>query len=180
MTKDQKYKVLYWAVILLALLNVSTIATILLNRDNTPPEDTIIIDPESSPLSGRYLRSELDFSNAQMDFYREESRDFRHKANDIIHRLNLYKQKLYEEIHNPTPSRSNTRLYSDSIGIAHSQLKQVTTDFYLRLKENCTPEQQQKLHEIFAPIFRDNPTMRGSGSGRGRRYGQPQQRSNPE
>ncbi len=178
MTKDQKYKILYWAVILLALLNVSTIVTILISSDNPAPEDTIIIDPESSPLSGRYLRSELGFSNKQMDFYREESREFRHRANDIIHNLNLYKQKLYEEIHSPDPSRSNTKLYSDSIGIAHSQLKQVTTDFYLKLRDNCTPDQKQRLHEIFAPLFRDNPSMRGSGSGRGHRYGQPQQNNN--
>ncbi|MFA6770477.1 MAG: hypothetical protein WCR71_04820 [Bacteroidales bacterium] len=171
MKKEKKYKILYWAVIFLALLNISTIATIFINNRNSIPkeEDSIIIDPESSPLSGRYVRSQLNFNQSQLEFYRNESREFRHRANEIINSLNLYKFKLSQEINRETPNREKTKIYSDSIGVAHSNLKEVTTDFYLNLRENCTPEQVVQLEQIFEPLFRDNPNMRGAGTGRGNR-----------
>lgn len=171
MKTEIKYKVLYWAVIFLALLNISTIATIFINNRNSEfqEEDSIIIDPESSPLSGRYVKSELNFNQSQLEFYRIESREFRHKANEVINDLNLYKYKLSQEIEEQSPNREKTRLYSDSIGIAHANLKEITTDFYLKLRKNCTPEQSAKLEVIFKPLFKDNPYMRGAGTGQGSR-----------
>jgi len=172
MKTEIKYKILYWAVIFLALLNISTIATILINNRNpVNEEESIIIDPESSPLSGKYLKSELNFDQSQLEFYRNESREFRHSANGAINSLNSYKSKLSQEIHKETPNRDKTKLYSDSIGIAHAHLKEITTDFYLKLRHNCTPEQATKLEKIFEPLFKDNPTMQGAGNGHGNRRG---------
>jgi len=173
MKTEIKYKILYWAVIFLALLNISTIATIFINSRNSASEeeDSIIIDPESSPLSGRYVKSELNFDQSQLEFYRNESREFRHNANEAINSLNLYKSKLSQEIHKVSPNRGITKLYSDSIGIAHANLKEITTDFYLKLRQNCTPDQATKLEKIFEPLFKDNPTMHGAGTGHGNRRG---------
>ncbi|MDD2584798.1 MAG: hypothetical protein WCR61_05830 [Bacteroidales bacterium] len=171
MKQETKYKILSWAVVFLALLNISTIATIIISNNNsvTEEEDSIIIDPESSPLSGRYLRSQLNFNQSQLDFYREESRQFRHKANEIIGNLNLYKTKLSQEIHKTTPDREKTKIYSDSIGISHANLKKITTEFYLQLREKCTPEQAEQLEIVFAPLFNESRNMRGAGNGRGAR-----------
>lgn len=168
MKTEIKYKILYWAVILLALLNISTIATLFINRNNsvTNQEETIIIDPERSPLSGMYLKSELNFDQSQLEIYRNLSREFRHSANQTIGILNSYKSKLSQEISQESPNREKTRLYSDSIGIQHANLKEITTDFYLKLRNNCTPQQALKLQKIFEPLFRDNPSMRGSGTGK--------------
>lgn len=171
MNKETKYKILSWAVVFLALLNISTIATIIISNQNSTPqeEDSIIIDPESSPLSGKYLKSQLNFNESQLDFYREESREFRHKANQVIRNLNLYKTELAQEIHKKVPNREKTQAYSDSIGISHANLKKVTTDFYLKLRKNCTPQQAEQLEIIFAPLFKESPRMQGARNGRGNR-----------
>ena len=159
-----------WSVILLALLNISTIAAILVNnRANSSAEESIIIDPESSPLNGRYLREELNFNHDQVEIFRQESREFRQSANRVIEKLNRYKSLLFEEIHRENPDRLKTKEYSDSIGHAHSQLKEMTVDFYLKIRKCCTDDQTVKLEKIFAPLFRDNPQMRGAGQGHGRR-----------
>ncbi|HBG25178.1 MAG: hypothetical protein CVU10_09760 [Bacteroidetes bacterium HGW-Bacteroidetes-5] len=170
MKTELRSRILVWSVILLALLNISTIAAILVNnRANSSAEESIIIDPESSPLNGRYLREELNFNHDQIEIFRQESREFRQSANRVIEKLNRYKSLLFEEIHRENPDRLKTKEYSDSIGHAHSQLKEMTVDFYLKIRKCCTDDQTVKLEKIFAPLFRDNPQMRGAGQGHGRR-----------
>lgn len=171
MKTEHKSRLLIWSVILLALLNISTIGTIYLsNRANSSdPEESIVIDPESSPLNGRYLRQELNFDHEQVAVFRDESREFRQSANGVIEKMNRYKSLLFEEIRRETPERLKTKEYSDSIGRAHSQLKEITVDFYLEIRKCCTGDQAAKLEKIFAPLFRDNPQMRGAGQGHGRR-----------
>ena len=168
MKTELKSRILIWSVILLALLNISTIATIVVsNRANPSDSESIIIDPESSPLNGRYLREELNFDHQQVEIFRDESREFRQSANRVIEKLNRYKSLLFEEIHSESPDRLKTKEYSDSIGRAHSQLKEITVDFYLEIRKCCTGEQAANLEKIFAPLFRDNPQMRGAGQGHG-------------
>lgn len=169
MRNDNKTKFLTWAVILLALLNLTTILTIYFgNESKNIDEDSIIIDPEASPLSGRYLRSRLNFDASQMEVYRNQSRKFRTSANIVIHNLNQYKQLLSKELNEEVPDMQQINNYSDSIGIAHAQLKKVTSQFYLDLRQICNQQQCEGLREIFSPLFMDNPHMQGQGRGAGR------------
>jgi uncharacterized protein (DUF2344 family) len=173
MKTELKSRILIWSVILLSLLNISTIATIYFkNRVFSSTEESIIIDPESSPLNGRYLREKLNFDREQVAIFREESRKFRQSANVVIEKLNKNKLLLFQEIHSENPDRIKTKKYSDSIGIAHSQLKELTVDFYLGIRKNCNDQQAKKLEAIFMPLFRDNPQTKGTGHG----YGQGRRR----
>lgn len=167
MKKETKYKLLILSVIILALLNISTIATIIIGNRNLDQDDSIVIDPESSPINGRFLRQELSFSEEQMEFFRQESREFRQKANDVISKMNLYKSELYKEIHSINPDPQKIRTYSDSIGFKHARLKEYTSEFYLEIRERCDSTQRERLRTIFEPLFRDNHQMRGPGEGRG-------------
>lgn len=167
MKQETKYKALIFAVIVLALLNITTIATIVIGNRNIQRDDSIVIDPQSSPISGRYLRQELSLSSDQMDIIREESRKFRHNANEILDKMNFYKSELYNQIHSDTPDSSRIKAYSDSIGFKHARLKELTAGFYLNIRNRCNPEQREKLTAIFEPLFRDYQQMRGPGGGRG-------------
>ena len=167
MKKETKYKLLTLSVIILALLNISTIATIIIGNRNLNQDDSIVIDPESSPINGRFLRQELSFSEEQMSFFRQESREFRQKANDVISNMNLYKTELYKEIHSTAPDYVKIKAYSDSIGFKHARLKEHTAEFYLEIRNQCDSTQRERLRTIFEPLFRDNQHMRGPGEGRG-------------
>ena len=173
MKTELRSRILIWSVIFLSLLNISTIGTIYFsNRANSSAlEESIVIDPESSPLNGRYLRQELNFNHQQVEMFREESREFRQSANGVIEKMNRYKSLLFDEIHSENPDRLKTKEYSDSIGHAHSQLKELTVDLYLEIRKCCTPEQAEKLEKIFSPLFRDNPQIRGAGQGQGHGQG---------
>ncbi len=169
MKTETKSKLLVWAVVFLALLNISTISTIFIDKQKAADnQESFTIDPESSPLSGRYLRRELNFDQSQMETYRIQSRYFRNRANGIISNLNHYKAQLNNELNSVSPDSSIIADYSDSIGISHAQLKKVTAQFYLGLKGISDQEQTEKLEMIFAPLFRDNPNIQGPGRGTGR------------
>lgn len=162
-SKEHKYKILVWATVLLAILNISTLTTIYFGKKAATAGDTIVIDPGQTPLSGRYLREELNLNPDQLDYFLVKTREFRQSANEILHLLNYYKARQQEFIHRDLPDRASAKQYSDSIGYAHAMLKEATTDYYLNLYQKCTPEQQIRLREIFEPLFNDNSTPAGQG-----------------
>ncbi|MEN6619357.1 MAG: hypothetical protein ABFC28_07675 [Rikenellaceae bacterium] len=177
MKTDKINKTLFWTVILLAILNITTLATIFYdNYKKTVPEESIVIDTNSSPLNGRMFREKLNFDDNQMSKFREHSREFRSRANEIIVNMNILKVSLFNELQKTHPDRVRTKEISDSIGMAHSNLKEATVDFYLNLKECCNQNQKESLKTMFSPLFeeRDHQNMEGKG-GSGRRHGNRQQ-----
>lgn len=166
MKQETKSRLLIFSVIILALLNISTIATIVIGNRNIKRDESIVIDPESSPINGRFLRQELSLSNDQMEIFREESRKLRQSANSFIGNMNHYKSELYKEIQSQNPDIAIIKAYSDSIGYKHARLKELTAHFYLNFRDKCTPEQRERLIKIFEPLFSDSQHMRGPGGGR--------------
>jgi hypothetical protein len=67
-------------------------------------------------------------------------------------------------------------MLSDSIGMLHSELKKITYSYYLEFKRISTPEQKEKLNEIFSRMFEGEiPAGQGKGMqgrGFGKRHGQ--------
>ncbi|MFA5850756.1 MAG: hypothetical protein WC833_12865 [Bacteroidales bacterium] len=173
MKTEKINKVLFWTVILLAILNITTLTTIFYGKYHKTTEDeSIVINSENSPLNGRMFRENLNFDNEQMNKFREQSRDFRYKANEIIGNMNRLKGSLFNELQKPHPDRKRTREISDSIGIAHANLKEASVDFYLKLKECCNQDQNELLKNMFSPLFeeRGHQNMGGRG-GNGHKNG---------
>lgn len=166
MKTEKINKVLLWAVILLAILNITTLATIFYGKyQKSTQDESIVINSESSPLNGKMFRENLNFDNEQMNMFREQSRDFRHKANEIIEEMNRLKGGLFNELQRPNPDRKRTREISDSIGIAHSNLKEASVDFYLKLKECCNHDQNELLKNMFSPLFEERGHQKMGGRG---------------
>ncbi len=166
-------KLLFWAVIILAILNITTISTIIYgNLNKSKAEEAIIIDSRNTPLNGRNIKENLRFDDEQMALYRETNQEFRNKANEILFHMEALKGKLFNELQKPDPDRKRTREISDSIGMAHADLKEATVDFYVKLKECCNGEQNESLRNMFSPLFEERGHQNmGGRSGRGNRRG---------
>lgn len=170
-------RVLIGLVITLALLNLITIFTIFFKERSSRVSDReFTITQEAPPISGRLLRDELNFTPAQLELYRESSRELKDQLNTIFFQMNHYKELLKDQLNLPHPNDSLITNYSDSIGVAHAQIKKVTSHFYLTLKNESTPEQQKGLDQLFSPLFNDTPLNQrarlGRGAGRGERRGE--------
>ena len=79
------------------------------------------------------------------------------------------KLQMLRELALEKSDTAKLNILAGSIGILHAELKKVTCNYYLDFKKICTPEQQQKLEELFRGIFEGD--MPAPGPGRGRQGG---------
>jgi len=173
-------KILWWVIALLVILNLTTIGTILIrNRERSGDEIEIVLDENrQNPLTGRFFRQTLGFSDTQMDLFREAKQTFQHRANDLIFEMDSLKNEMFIELNRPAPDRERLVVLSEHVGRHHTELKNITNDFYLLLKEVCNSSQCEQLQQAFMPLFRDGTMNRGKGyhrndstvTGRGFRY----------
>lgn len=161
--QTNKTKKIWWIVILLIILNITTILTIIVHNYNEKQADeSIIIEPETKPINGKYFRQELGFDNDQMEVFRQSNRTFRQQANRIVVEINFQKELMFTELQATDPDTVKLYQLSKEIGQLHTELKEATVQFYLSLNEVCTREQKEKMKEIFTPLFIDLP-IRNNG-----------------
>ena len=95
-----KNTILIWLVVILVLLNVSTIATILYHnyQEQIEKQDIVLDSQGQNPLNGRYFRQTLGFTDSQMEVFREVNHEFRPNANRIIIKIDSLKNEMFAEI----------------------------------------------------------------------------------
>jgi len=182
MKTENKYSLLIWAVVVLAIMNVSTILTVFYHKYQSDNVVNSTIDAkqteiDSERFSGRYFRDELNMSNAQMEKFKVINPVFRPKARFITIELAEKRKQMLVEMAAAKSDTSRLNALSDSIGQLHSELKKVTYRYYLEMKEICNPEQQVKLEKLFGEMFSNDSALGSSGKGGprgwqgGRRFG---------
>jgi len=180
MKEVSRYRWIIGAVIFLAIMNISTIATILYNRS----QSLAIEESENSPdltesentsidYSGRYFRDRLNLSRDQMDLFVQFNPIFRQQARTINTNLGRIRHQMLSEMAADESDIKFLDMLSDSIGILHSDLKKLTNQYYLDIKNICNEDQQKRLEEMFSEMFsstvhNDVYKIRGPN---GRRYG---------
>ncbi|MBN2272893.1 MAG: periplasmic heavy metal sensor [Bacteroidales bacterium] len=165
MRSEKKQKILVWIVAVLALMNISTLATILVHTNQAKKSETVTTTvqrqaaADAERFGGRYFCDQLDLDADQMRTFRNVNTVFRQQARDITIDLALYRRQMLTEM---AAGHSDTnRLYrlSDSIGHLHSDLKKLTFRYYLDIKSICSPQQQEKLERLFGTIMARDTQM---------------------
>jgi hypothetical protein len=181
MKPENRTRLMTWAIIALAVLNITTILTIIYHRHQTGPDITVpgsgtIGEGNSSVrFSGRYFRDELDLNAEQMNRFREFNPAFRQNVRDINLQLNDLRRLMLDEMSSPGSDPAKLNLLADSVGYLHAELKKHTYRYYMNFKDMCNMEQKEKLDNMFMEMFAtDVQTARYGpggpyGMGRGRR-----------
>lgn len=153
-----KVKTLQWVVALLVLFNLSTIGSIVYHNYQEKEDNEIVVFDSSteSRLNGRYFRQTLGFDNEQMEAFRHANRSFQPKANAIIFSIDSMKNNIFDELKKEQPDTTKLNYLSESIGKQHALLKKATNQFYLKMKDVCSPTQKEQLNEVFSPLFKNN------------------------
>ena len=171
-----------WAIVLLAAMNISTIATIMYHKYQAVKTVTISaseqkqLEADSEKFSGRYFRDQLNLSSEQMDKFKRINLIFRPKARDITIELAEKRKQMLVEMSALNSDTARLNAFSDSIGQLHSNLKKITYRYYMDIKNICDPEQQRKLEQIFGEMFTNDSQLGYPGKGgprgwqQGRRY----------
>lgn len=163
-----KSKILFWLVILLAVLNLSTIAAVVYHHIREEKGLTgISLDTQGENcLNGRYFRQELNFDNEQMEVFRQVNRQFQPLAHNIVQRLDVLRNEAFVLLNAPESDLQRLQDISSEIGALHTELKNATNHYYLSLREVCNPQQALMLQQAFIPLFQDascnNPQRRNA------------------
>lgn len=152
----RKTTILTWAVVLLAVMNVATIATIIYhNYNDRRREDGTGINTGagSNQLNGKFFRQQLGFDENQMKVFREANGHFRPATLKMTAAIDSLKGRMFAALQQPAPDSLLLGKLSEEIGQLHSSLKKETFQFYLQLKKVCTAQQLTQLDEAFRPVF---------------------------
>ena len=174
MKAETKQKLMMWAIVFLALMNISTILTVLYSRNqtsklsNTPKETTS--ESVSARFSGRYFRDQLDFNQQQMSRFHEFNPVFRSKVRRINSELAGQRYRMLVEMSAGSVDTVRLNQLCDSIGYMHACLKKHTYRYYLELKNICDKQQNEILEQLFGEMFAGDVQIVPHGQGQmGRR-----------
>jgi len=179
MKTENRNRWMVWAIIVLAILNITTLITFVYHKNQVIDTETVAtpdsVKSETASVlySGRYFRDELNLSNEQMNKFSQFNPEFRQDARAINLKLTEKRHEMLIEMAQKNSDKNKLNLLSDSIGYLHASLKKVTFMYYLNLKNICTQEQQKKLEQLFGEVFNSDTQILQNGAGRqgGRRYG---------
>jgi Spy/CpxP family protein refolding chaperone len=168
-----------WAIVVLAVMNTSTILTIAYHRHQSGQATSITLPDQfqtedaSVKYSGRYFRDQLNLNRDQMNRFVEFNPVFRQQARSINISLERIRHQMLTEMAAKNSDDNKLNLLSDSIGYLHSGLKKLTFKYYLDIKNICDQQQQKKLEQLFGEMFTSDVRM-GHNEKRGpngRHYG---------
>lgn len=159
MKPESKNRWMIWAIVILALTNISTIITILYHRHNQTESNLPMVsgraqsENASLQFSGRYFRDQLNLTRDQMASFRQFNPEFRTRVRNINISLAEKRHQMLKEMAGETSDNARLDALSDSIGILHAELKKLTYRYYMDFKKICDKQQQQKLEQLFGEMF---------------------------
>lgn len=152
MKKTYNKNILIWIIVILAITNISTIGTIIYHsyfQENT------IQDNKSQQIEipdcrlGRFFKEELNLNYEQHQQFRNFRQKFHREANILANEMQVKRNELMIELREEKSDTICLDKLAREIGNLHSELKHLTFEYYLEMKNVCTPEQKEKLSQIF-------------------------------
>ncbi len=162
--KMNRTKLLVWIIIVLIAINLATIISGFIYSSkmrNTEPARTEI------PFAQRadFFHNELGLTPEQKSSFLEFNREYNQDARVITNKMNLLRHRMIKEMATDKPDKQKLEVICSDIGILHSQLKMVTVDYYLKMKDVCDGSQQALLSDLFERMLDPDGNIYGRGRG---------------
>jgi hypothetical protein len=181
---ENKHSLMVWAIVVLAVMNVSTLITVFYHQYQSNKNTVVVtsdpkqLEANAEKFSGRYFRDQLNLSSEQMDKFREFNFIFRPEARAITIKLATMRKEMLVEMASAKSDTLKLNILSDSIGFFHSRLKRLTYKYYLDIKNICNKEQQLKLEQLVREMFINDSPMGFPGRGKMQGMGQGRYKNN--
>jgi Spy/CpxP family protein refolding chaperone len=172
MARERKITILYWIVAILAVFNISLLATILFfpQADRDKPGDNNRRAEEHQPGDQRHFISKtLNLSPSQEVYFDSSRHQFFREADTVFKSLRECKHDIYQELSSANPDSVKLNELATRMGSLHTQLKISTIRHFMMLRTECTPEQQKKLSEIFGRMINNQGGFQNGFQGGERR-----------
>lgn len=172
MVKTTTYRMLVWVIVILLATNLSMAITFLYHKQQDKKaaqqtEESAVEVPAEQRT--RFFREQLNLNQEQGNQFRELNRNYNRTARDITFQLEKLRSEMVAELGKTELAKEKLEEITKTIGELHTQLKNVTIDYYLGMKTVCDDNQKEKLNEIFQSMLKQNEDVKLPG--RQGRYG---------
>ncbi len=142
-------KILIGIIVLLILLNITIVGTILYNKNevaNYKVQDKKEIVAPSNHL-GRFFKEELNLSNKQHREFQDIRHQYHQNSDIILKKMEINRNDLLTELGKEKSDTIILNRLSNDLGYLHTELKNLTIQYYLDMKEVCNEKQKIKLFQ---------------------------------
>jgi Spy/CpxP family protein refolding chaperone len=153
-----KRNIVVLIIAVLLTINIASISTIVYHSyDKRKAEE-----PEVERTSMRVFRQELNLNQKQIEDFGVWGRTYRDDTKEILIEMRKIRISLFNEMSSANPDTAKMFAMADEIGEMHAQIKRLTIDHFLVIKENSTPEQFEKFVKLFQRALMDDDFGRRS------------------
>lgn len=155
MVTRNTYRILIWVIVILVATNLSMGLSFWYHRHQEMKEVEKADNQQTempSEQRARFFKEQLNLSPEQMDVFRELNREFNRSARKESNELEELRLVMVEEMGKSSPSQERLDSIAREVGGHHSELKEITMNYYLKMKAECDSVQQEKLKEIFLTV----------------------------
>lgn len=135
----------------------------------TTDEDVMVSDvADTAPGRGfRHMVDMLELDASQAEAFRQLETTYREDVRHFYGELTKMESAIIKELSVANPDTAALHIYADSIGKVQSQIKHLTIQHFLALRDVCNEEQQARLSRLFTRLETTAGRGRGAGHGRG-------------
>ena len=170
-----KNRIVFWLLIFLIVVNIAALATYFINIGSRNQSATT----QSNAGQGITLSEELSLDPDQSKRANEVTNRFRLSNESLFMAIREKKRALVDELAKPETDTAVVAKLAAEVGEAQGHVQLSNAKQFLELKKICTPDQTQKLANIYAGLYgcQREGQGRGPGNGQGQgrhrhRYGQ--------
>lgn len=147
-----KRRLAFWGIVVLVIVNISSLATVWFQQHRRPEPPPRDMPPP--PGANQFLKRELGLNDAQAEQFAKLQRQHFERARALQNAIGELKHELFGELSSPVPDTVKVERLADEIGARQSDLEKITFHHFLDLKNLCTVEQRKKLDVLFHELLR--------------------------
>lgn len=160
-----KNRFVFWLLIFLAGINLSTFITLVVMFSKQPATNQ-----PSTENPGNAFSKSLSLSAAQSVKVETILADYRNLTGPIISDIRDHRIQILEELAKDKPDKTVMDSYIEKITLLQEQMQNASVNQYLALKQICTPLQCQKLSTLYYELYGCKGQEESKNKGKMRRY----------
>ena len=157
-----KYRVVFWIMMLMIVLNISAFTTYFFyyraNRD---------VNADTMGCSGtcRILNEQLALTAEQTAKVSEINKKFREHTEPLVNEIKSTRTAMLDELSSLRPDTVKLNSCTETIGELQKLLQKAAIVQFQQLKQICTPDQCLKLSAIYSELYGCSKMGQGMGKG---------------
>jgi len=148
-----KKRLTTFAIVLLVIINISSITTILIRRYHPIKHPLPVQMDDKVRATTIFLKTELQFSDEQVKEFIRIQDEFLKESETLRHAIGDLKKDLHRTLIESTDDTLENAARIAEIGNKHSELEKILYQYFINVKNLCTPEQVQKFDVLVRQIL---------------------------